>query len=193
MRHPEVLLVPVLMVLDYYLTLFGLRLGEQAYLRHFKIPHYELNPLWQAAIVRRQWFNRWHACAVVVVGGMLVLLTEVLSVESTLLNLMLGYLLASYGVLLSQHLANVLTFSHLIRRPDEVAGEVRFAQTYVLALSIYQLLPVAAPLALVAIYAPSEFVFGALAGVLMMALMKTAWLARTRRRSVKEAMTKPAT
>ena len=45
MRHPEVLFVPVLMVLDYYLTLYGAHLAEQSYRRHFKTEHYELNPI----------------------------------------------------------------------------------------------------------------------------------------------------
>jgi hypothetical protein len=36
MRHPEVLLAPLLMVFDYYLTLLGAYLPERAYRRHFK-------------------------------------------------------------------------------------------------------------------------------------------------------------
>src|SRR5262245_6019846 len=60
MLHPEVLLVPVLMVLDYYLTLYGAHLAEQSYRRHFKTEHYELNPIWQRAVARRRWINLWH-------------------------------------------------------------------------------------------------------------------------------------
>jgi hypothetical protein len=187
MRHPEVLLVPVLMLSDYYLTLYGLRLAEQSYLRHFKIPHYELNPIWQRAIARRQWFNRWHA-AVLLVGCILVGLAEIMQVDDTLLDPMIGFLLAFYGLLLSQHLSNLLTFSHLNRHPDEVTGEVHLAQTFVLRLSIHQLLPVAAPIAVIAIYSPNEFVLGAMVAVLLMAILKTVWLARARRIHAKKAL-----
>jgi hypothetical protein len=86
MRHPEVLFVPVLMVLDYYLTLYGAHLAERSYRRHFKIEHYELNPIWQSAVARRHWINLRHLAVVMLVGGMLVLLAEVLELESVFLN-----------------------------------------------------------------------------------------------------------
>ena len=65
MRHPEVLLAPLLMVADYYLTLLGAHLAEHSYRRHFKTAHYELNPFWQSAMVRRQWINLRHLAGVV--------------------------------------------------------------------------------------------------------------------------------
>jgi hypothetical protein len=78
MRYPEVLLAHLLMVSDYYLTLLGAYLAEHSYRRRFKIAHYELNPLWQNAIVGRRWINLRHLTGVVLVGGILVLLTDVL-------------------------------------------------------------------------------------------------------------------
>ena len=86
MLHPEVLFVPVLMLLDYYLTLYGAHLAEQSYRRHFKTEHYELNPIWQSAVSRRHWINLRHLACVVVVASTLVFLAEVLEVESAVLN-----------------------------------------------------------------------------------------------------------
>jgi len=47
---PEVLLLPVMMILDYVLTLTGAKLAERKYRLHFKIVQYELNPIWQKSV-----------------------------------------------------------------------------------------------------------------------------------------------
>ena len=188
MRHPEVLFVPVLMVLDYYLTLYGAHLAEQSYRRHFKTEHYELNPIWQSAVARRHWINLRHLALVVLMGGILVLLAEVLELESEFLNPLLGFVLTSYGVLLGRHLSNILTFAHLTRCPEEVVGEVRLSQSFVISLSIYQLLAVGLPIIFVAIFSPSGFVFGAVTAVLTIGSVKTLWLVRSRKTRAKHQM-----
>ena len=192
MRHPEVLFVPVLMVLDYYLTLYGAHLAEQSYRRHFKTEHYELNPIWQSAVARRHWINLRHLALVVLVGGMLALLAEVLELESVFLNPLLGFVLTSYGLVLGRHLSNILTFAHLARRPDEVVGEVRLSHSFVISLSIYQLLAVGLPIIFVAIFSPSGFVFGAVAAVLTVGSVKTLWLLRSRKTRAKHPAIEPA-
>ena len=179
MLHPEVLFVPVLMVLDYYLTLYGAHLAEQSHRRHFKTEHYELNPIWQRAVSRRHWINLQHLACVVLVGGILVLLAEVLELESVFLNPLLGFVLTLCGLVLGRHLSNILTFVHLARRPDEVMGEVRLSHGFVMSLSIYQLLAVGLPIIFVAIFSPSGFVFGAVAAVLTIGSVKTLWLVRS--------------
>lgn len=47
MKHPEVLILPVLMIADYYLTILGSILYSQGYGKHIRFEHYELNPVWQ--------------------------------------------------------------------------------------------------------------------------------------------------
>jgi hypothetical protein len=190
MRHPEVLFVPVLMLLDYYLTLYGAHLAEQSYRRHFKTEHYELNPIWQSAVARRHWINLRHLALVVLVVGILVLLAEVLELESESLNPLLGFVLTSYGMVLGRHLSNILTFAHLTLRPDEVVGEVRLSHSFVISLSIYQLLVVGLPIIFVAIFSPSGFVFGAVAAVLTMGSVKTLWLVRSRKTRAKHPATR---
>lgn len=186
MRHPEVLLVPLLMVSDYYLTLLGAYLAEHSYRRRFKTAHYELNPLWQSAIVGRQWINLPHLAGVVLVGGILVLLTDVLELDNVFLNPLLGFVFTCYGLVLGRHLSNILTFVHLARSPDDVTGEVHLSHNFVLSLSIYQLLVAGVPIGFIAIFSPSAFVFGAVAAVVALALVKTLWLARARKTGSKQ-------
>jgi hypothetical protein len=164
MRHPEVLLAPLLMVFDYYLTLLGAYLAEHSYRRHFKTAHYELNPFWQNAMVRRQWINLRHLAGVVLVGSLLVLLTDVLELNDVFFNALLGFVLTCYGLVLGRHLSNLLTFVHLARTPDDVTGEIHLSHNFVLSLSIYQLLATGIPIGLIAIFSPSDFVFGACCG-----------------------------
>jgi hypothetical protein len=192
MQHPVVLLVPVLMLLDYYLTLLGAHLAEQSYRRHFKTEHYELNPIWQRAVAGRRWLNVRHLVLVLLVTGILVVLAEVLVVDTgeldiALLNGLLGFLFTLYGLLLGRHLSNILTFLHLARHPDEVAGEVRLSHRYVLLLSLYQLLVAAVPIAMIAVFSTGPFVLGALAGVLALMLVKAYWLVRARRKGLQQS------
>ena len=188
MRHPEVLLAPLLMVSDYYLTLIGAYLAEHSYRRHFKTAHYELNPFWQSAMVRRQWINLRHLAGVVLVGSLLVLLTDVLELDDVFVNALLGFVLTRYGLVLGRHLSNVLTFVHPARSPADVTGEIHLSHNFVLSLSIYQLLVAGIPIGLIAIFSPSDFVFGALVAVVALALVNTLWLARARKTDSKRVI-----
>jgi hypothetical protein len=181
MRHPVVFLAPVLMLLDYYLTLFGSRLADQCYRQHFKVEHYELNPLWQSAVAKRRWLNVRHLILVALLAGILALLAEAVELDATLLNGLLGFIFTVYGLVLGRHLSNILTFAYLGRHPDEIAGEVRLSHRYILSLSTYQQLVAAVPIAMIGIFSPSPFVLGAVAGVLASMLVKTFWLVRARR------------
>ena len=66
MLHPEMILVPVLLLADYFLTIQGANAAAGKYSQHFRVRHYQLNPLWQQAIARRKWFNPRHLLLVVV-------------------------------------------------------------------------------------------------------------------------------
>jgi acetolactate synthase-1/2/3 large subunit len=73
-NHPESLLVPALMLTDYWLTVAGARLRDSGYASHFKTPSYELNPLWQKTIAGKRWLNGKHLALTVIVGTACVLL-----------------------------------------------------------------------------------------------------------------------
>jgi hypothetical protein len=188
MRHPEVLFAPLLMVFDYYLTLLGAYLAERSYRRHFKTAHYELNPFWQNAIVRRQWINLRHLAGVVLAGSLLVLLTDVLELDDVVSNPLLGFVLTCYALVLGRHLSNILTFVHLARSPDDVTDEIHLSHNFVLSLSIYQLLLAGIPIGFITIFSPSDFVFGALAAIVALALVSTLLLARTRKTGSKRVV-----
>src|SRR5690242_2440703 len=60
MKHPQILLLPLLMFADYFLTVLGAVLRDKGYSNHFKLEHYELNPVWQKSIRQKRWVNPRH-------------------------------------------------------------------------------------------------------------------------------------
>jgi hypothetical protein len=111
-----------------------------------------------------------------------------LKLDAVFLNPLLGFVLTCYGLVLGRHLSNILTFVHLACSPDDVTGEIHLSHNFVLSLSIYQLLAAGIPIGLIAIFSASDFVFGALAAVVALALVNTVWLAWARKTGCKRVV-----
>jgi len=92
MHHPESLLIPVLMLCDYWLTVAGARAREGAYAEHFKTRHYELNPLWQKAIARKRWFNLRHLGLTLAFGALFFHLGETALANDPVFDFIIGAL-----------------------------------------------------------------------------------------------------
>lgn len=73
MAYPQVLLVPLMLLADYYLTVLGAAQRQKVYAQHFRTQHYELNPLWQRSNARLQRFNPRHILLVLLVSAALAL------------------------------------------------------------------------------------------------------------------------
>src|SRR5215469_12277184 len=97
MNHPVILAVPVLMLLDYVLTILGAKAGVRVYRQHFQSPYYELNPLWQKSVEQLRWFNPRHFIIVCLVASLLVLLDRMPGFPSESLRLLVGMLLGAFG------------------------------------------------------------------------------------------------
>ncbi len=76
MKHPELILIPILMFSDYFLTVAGAVLKEKKYADHFKFEHYELNPIWQKEIAQKKWLNPKHIVLTIVFSSVLIFLME---------------------------------------------------------------------------------------------------------------------
>ena len=193
MTHPEILLVPALMLSDYYLTVAGARLRDAGHAKHFRTAHYELNPLWQRAIARKRWINPVHLVAVAVVTllfyGIANLATDPLD---PLPGFMLGFVVGLQGMINGRHLGNLATFGYLKRRQDAIEGAVIMGQEFVLRLSLFQTFAALVPIALLAAIEPQPATFGAALGVAAMIPLHIAWIARFRAKSAQLASTGPS-
>ena len=161
MKHPEFLLVPVFMFADYFLTLAGAVLKDRKYGDHFKAEHYELNPIWQKNVARKKWLNPRQIVLVVVSSSILILPMEFVEMPQPFIQAVLGCLLAVLGMVIGRHLSNLMIFRHVIRKPEEISGQVTMSHALLLWVSLYQYLTILVPLALIAIFSPSPFVIGA--------------------------------
>jgi hypothetical protein len=181
-NHPESLLVPVLMLTDYWLTVAGARLRDSGYASHFKTPSYELNPVWQKTIAAKRWLNGKHLALTVIVGTACVLLSEI--PHQRISDVFFGFALAVLGLVNGRHLSNLALFAYVRRRPHTLSGTVTMSHELVLWLSLFQIAPVMLMLMLLWIIVPTPQVMGAVAGVAALSLVHLLWMRRYRRRGL---------
>jgi len=181
MKYPEALLLPIMMFADYFLTVLGAIWSEKGYSKHFKMQHYELNPIWQKQIADKKWFSPRHIALTVLLSATLILLLECGDLPSELTNGMLGCLLVVYAIVLGRHLSNLLIFSHFIRNPNEISGEVSLSHELVLSISLYQTSIVLIPVALIAAFSQSSFAIGGALGVVLFLGTNLGWLRKAKK------------
>jgi hypothetical protein len=180
MNHPEALLVPASMLIDYWLTVAGSRLADATYSTHFKRQHYELNPIWQKAIARQKWFNGRHLALTVIAGCASFLIGELLAPHDPLAAWFFGCVLGTFGLVIGRHLSNLALFAYLRRHPEQITGVVTMSHELVLWLSIFQMAPMVLTLLLISIVAPTPQTNGAIMGVCILSAMHLLWLRRHR-------------
>src|SRR5450631_4249712 len=138
MRHPEALWVPILMLVDYFLTLAGAVLREKKYSEHFKIQDYELNPIWKNAISGRKWFNPRHLVLTFGVSVFVIWVTNQPDAPEDAAAGLLGCFIGAGSLVVGRHISNLLTFHFAVRNPDAISGQVVMSHQLLLAISTFQ-------------------------------------------------------
>lgn len=183
MKNAIILLLPLLMLIDYYLTLVGARLYGRKYGQHVRLEQYELNPLWQTSINQPRWFNFRHLLLILLLTLLLLPLAG-WGTGSDWFDLFLsGTLLTSFTFIIGRHLANILTFYVAIKQADAIQGEVKMSYKMSLRASQHQLLILFVPLLLSVWVTGHPFLVGGVTAVLVLWLVHWLWLWRYRRQS----------
>jgi len=181
-----ILLLPVFMFSDYYLTIWGAKLREKCYADHFQIPSYELNPIWQADIREKKIINYRFMTIVVTIFLLVVFLFKVLKPSPFLTNFLSGYILAHYGILIGRHLSNIFLFNYTIKNATEIAGQIQYSQEYSLHASMYQYSVAILPLLFIGVWIQTPFILGcALAGVGYIVMHRN-WIRKLRKGKTRE-------
>lgn len=180
MKYPAILLLPVLMLVDYFGTLVGAITIKRGYSDHFGMEHYEMNPVWQESVEEIRWFNPRHLITTAVATISSIALLELADYPTWLAHGLIGALLAMYALLAGRHLSNILTFRYVTRHPDEVSGSVAMAHPMILNLSASQIAPVAIPFALIAALTTNAYVVGSTIGVLALLVGHIVWIRKDR-------------
>ncbi len=167
-----------MMLLDYYLTIYGSILREKKFSQYIKVEQYELNPLWQRDVNRKSVINPRHLIGVAFVTFLLYILTDYLDVNPTIFKILFGFAVVIYGMIIGRHISNILTFYHILARPDNVSGKITFSHEYVLCTSLYQYLVAFIPLVILTVFLHSPFLIGGTLGAFGFLLTHFLWLRR---------------
>ena len=178
MRFPEAILVPVLMLADYFLTLAGAAYRERAYADHFKVEQYELNPAYQKDVAMKRWFNPRHLLGTALVSGMLIGILERGVLPRVLAAVLLGALLVVFGSIVGRHINNLLVFHHVAQRRGEVTGAVTMTHGFALSSSLYQTVMLFVPISVLAAVTQNPWLFGAVLGLAAFVLSHLVWMHR---------------
>lgn len=176
MNHPEVFVIPVMMLADYFLTVWGAILSEKKYRLHFKIEHYELNPLWQKNIASKKWFNPRHLAIVAIFMGFCFLWSNTWAGDDPVAEGIFGYLVILFGSIIGSHLANIFTFFYVNRHPESIHGEITMNHPLMLCIAQFRTANLLLVLTLIAIFSPTPFVLGGLCSQICFLVVKLFWI-----------------
>ena len=166
------------MLADYFLTVWGAVLKEKGYGNHFKLEHYELNPVWQKSISQKRWVNPQHILLTLLISCALGVLLELGALPDPASECLFGCLFVFFGIIVGRHLSNILVFRRLARRPEEISGQLVMAHSLALSMSTFQYLVAAIPVAMTAIFSPTPFSLGGAAGAVLVFVAHAVWILR---------------
>ncbi|HNT55830.1 MAG TPA: hypothetical protein PKG95_14025, partial [Anaerolineaceae bacterium] len=164
MKHPEIFLLPALMLADYFLTVYSAILLERKYQDFFKVDQHELNPAFQNAIANKKWFNTKHLSTTVLFTASFVFLFEIDLLPDVLVEGIMGALLIIYAIVVRRHLINILLARWIIRNPTDVSGAVTMSHRYSLNSSLFSGIGDLLLIAFLVIFNPTPFLVGSLIG-----------------------------
>jgi hypothetical protein len=180
MNHPELIVVPILMLADYALTILGAKNSAVVYRNHFTMPSYELNPLWRKSVDQIRWFNPRHTALVALVTVLLILVDQAAALLYGAFELALGTLFGAFGSICGRHLTNLLIFRYLNRHPDEISGQVRLSMKLMLKMSQFAYVGMIPLFIIVVTLAPNLYAVGVLLGLLVVVFAHYAWARKER-------------
>ena len=183
--HPEIALLPLLMIADYMLTIYGQKQSLRVYRNHFVVDTYELNPRWREDVERQRWFNPRHLTTVFVATAAIFTL-DYLLVEEWPIELGFALLVGVWAAIIGSHLTNALIFHYVNRNPEIVSGEVRLSHRFVTRISQFTYIGFALPTLAAAAVAPSLYTAGIAGGVLLLPIVHIGWGKSPRKASSSE-------
>jgi hypothetical protein len=184
MKSIEVVLVPILMLADYYLTVLGNFYRRKKYSEYYVIETYELNPLWKKDIDSLKIFNYKHILIVILFTAYFLSLSE----NANLYQFMIGNIFALYGFINGRHLNNIFLFRFIYSHSDEVAGKVQMSHFLGLKMAQYQLAIVVLPFLLLTILQPNNYLYGGLFGFLVIFIGIQYWIRKHKKEILKSLL-----
>lgn len=181
MNCPIILLIPVFMFIDYYFTIWGSVLRDKGHSKHFELPNYELNPIWQADIQKKKIVNLRFFGGVVITFLPALFLTEFFGISPRMNEFLSGLILVHFGLLIGRHLSNIFSYVFVIHHEGAISGRVRIGYDYMLHSSMYQYLVAILPIVMLTVYLRTWFMFGCVTAAAGSAIMHLSWIRKHRK------------
>lgn len=164
----------MLMLSDYYLTLYSNRSRLDAYSNHVVLEVYELNPIFMSDIESNKLFNIKHLFGVLLVS-LLLFWAHYRWDGSYIFKLGYGILIYGFTLINANHLLNIFIFRFVRNNPEEIKGQITQSAKYVYTVSAGQDIAFTIAIAPLAILTGSIYLYGALLAGVSMAVTHIAW------------------
>jgi len=176
MKHPEVFLITILMLLDYYMTVLNNIKREKKASEFFKYEYFELNPIFQKAVSKNQWFNLHHLILTLLVTGLIVIFSELFKIDDFIVKIAISYLIVTFGMMVGRHLYNFFSNNYIEKEPNSLSGQLSFTHQYTLHDSMYMNFQVAIPIILIGILIPHPYVIGGILSIFSQTIVHISWI-----------------
>jgi hypothetical protein len=189
MKHPIVLIIPALMLCEYYLAIIRYILRERNYGNHVKIGPYKLNPAVQSRVNRRRkWFNIRHLILTALVTLFAIFFSEdFVDIPAGVKIGIFGGVVVFFSAVIGMYLSDILIFRYSIKHPDEISGEIQVSSKRVLKSLQYQTIAGLFPFLIVIIFVRTPFTIGGLAGLVFYQLFFSVAIGEHEKQKGKEA------
>lgn len=167
-----VILTPLLMLTDYFLTLLGKKYREK--LPYIQSETYELNPDFRKAVDNNEKFNFRHLTYTAVFTFLSFMFYE--QGDKIFLEGFTGYIVATFGLINARHIGNILTFRFSIKNPEEVKGLVYTSHLYNLKNSLFQTIGLTMVFLLFVILRPVPFLIGVFVSQVVFVIHQLLWI-----------------
>jgi hypothetical protein len=128
----------------------------------------------------KKWFNPRHTLLTLLLTNLLILAAESGVLPDVLVRGTQGFIFVFFGIVIGRHLGNLLTFQHVIKKPDQISGQVTMTHSLSLSVSLYQMTLVLVPLFLIWLYNPGPFAVGALQAGFFQIMVHLEWIYQDR-------------
>ena len=176
-------LIIILMLLDYFLTLKGLKAYKKSYSKFVEFESYELNPIVKESISKGV-YNLKHLLSMVLVS-LLVYVVHYLSFNN-LFGFQIGtffftqVMIFSMGVYMnSRHIQNLIIFNWVDKDPSMLSGKIKQKNIFSLKALIAQSIGLFLILIFIFIFVQNMFTLGFSLGPLIVLLKTRSWIKTT--------------
>ena len=187
------ILIPGLVLSDYYLTLVAEKLRQESQShRPIRLERYELNPKFQKDVAQLRWVNWRHLSATAGITLLMAFLAYgyVLGVSPVPFLGILGFYSVLFGVIIGRHMQSILTFSDALKHPPldiDQNQKPMVSEIELLRLTQSSNIALLPPFGLSAVMTRHEFMIGRFGGILMLIVIIFIWIQRCQLKQRKAA------